>query len=377
MNIDPHEIFLNLVRFGIGVSADVENIQGLYWPQIKALADRQGLGAIVLDALNQDDTIFANEIPLQLKLEWIGDVIQGEQKYQRHQEVAENMAKYFITNGIRTFVIKGRVISECYPRPDHRVSCDMDCYLINATNNLNGPFSNEQLRDHEEAWEKGNELMRRKKVEVRDDFYKNSIFRLSGLMVENHRYLIPFRGNRTLQRLETYLQSQFMVDIPELRKCGKFEDSELCRPPVMVSALLLIEHAYSHFLHEGLTWRFVLDWVLFSRKHWEVIDWHEFENCVDEFGFRKFYDAFARLGLYLVGELHFKSLTFRDSLMLKDIWAPLDLHQTVRGVKGKLALAGNTWRARWKYRYFTEMNWIQALWIQTKGVLFEKYPQLY
>ena len=62
--------------------------------------------------------------------------------------------------------------------------------------------------------------------------------------------------------------------------------------------------------------------------------------------------------------------------MLEDIWAPLDLHETVTGVKGKLALAGNTWRARWKYRHFTEMNWMQALWIQVKGVLFEKDPRL-
>ena len=43
---------------------------------------------------------------------------------------------------------------------------------------------------------------------------------------------------------------------------------------------------------------------------------------------------------------------------------------------GQLALAGNTWRARWKYRYFTGMNWMQALWIQVKGFLFEKNPSL-
>lgn len=35
----------------------------------------------------------------------------------------------------------------------------------------------------------------------------------------------------------------------------------------------------------------------------------------------------------------------RDMLMLEDIWAPLDLPESVRGFKDKLALAGNTWRA--------------------------------
>jgi hypothetical protein len=42
----------------------------------------------------------------------------------------------------------------------------------------------------------------------------------------------------------------------------------------------------------------------------------------------------------------------------------------------KLALAGNTWRARWKYRLFAEISWLQALWIQVKGVLFEMAPKL-
>jgi len=45
----------------------------------------------------------------------------------------------------------------------------------------------------------------------------------------------------------------------------------------MVSALFLIEHAYSHFLHEGLTWRHVLDWTMFSRRHREEIDWEAFD----------------------------------------------------------------------------------------------------
>lgn len=83
-----------------------------------------------------------------------------------------------------------------------------------------------------------------------------------------------------------------------------------------------------------------------------------------------------RLGQYLLGDLPEEELTKTDRLMFDDIWAPLDLHETVRGVKGKLALAGNTWRARWKYRHFTDMSWVTALWIQVKGFLFEKNPEL-
>ena len=144
----------------------------------------------------------------------------------------------------------------------------------------------------------------------------------------------------------------------------------------MVTALFLIEHAYSHFLHEGLTWKMVLDWMMFRRKHNEEIDWVVFDEFVDELGFRKFYDSYYRLGQYLLGELNEECLNTQDKKMLDDVWSELDVHETVKGVKGKLALVGNTWRARWKYQYFSEDSMLKALWIQVKGVLFVKNPTL-
>ena len=70
----------------------------------------------------------------------------------------------------------------------------------------------------------------------------------------------------------------------------------------MVSALFLIEHAYSHFLHEGLTCRHVLDWQMFSRRHRQEIDWASFDVYIDEFGFRKFYDTFNAIGVEMFND---------------------------------------------------------------------------
>jgi hypothetical protein len=82
------------------------------------------------------------------------------------------------------------------------------------------------------------------------------------------------------------------------------------------------------------------------------------------------------MGKYLLGELSFDELNYNEKKMLADVWAPLYLHETARGVKGKLALSGNTWRARWKYRYFGDISMRSALWIQVKEFLFEKNPSL-
>lgn len=360
--------FLNLVRLGIGTvnnpKLTVHNL--IDWENIKAMADQQGLTAITLDGIEQLPSQLRP--PLDFLLQWIGEVIQDESVYWDQHKEAEKMAALFHSNNIRTYVLKGVVVAECYLRPQHRMSVDVDCYLLSEEGDFN-------------AWALGNDLIKAQGYEVKYEFYKNSTFLLPGLTVENHQYLTPFRGNKTLQKLEVFLQSQLKIDSLELKDSPeaerrKFAGTELWRPPVLVTALFLVEHAYSHFLHEGLTWRHVLDWMMFSKKHKDDINWVDFEVLVEKYGFRKFYDAYNRIGKYLLGEILDSSLTFQEKRMLADIWEPLNLHDTVRGLKGKLALAGNTWRARWKYKYFTDMNWMKALWIQTKGFLFEKNPKL-
>ena len=367
-----HESFIQLVRLGIGYTDTTEITDSVDWVEVKTLAEQQGLSAVVLDGIGRFKSLNFQGVqgpPQELLLEWIGETLQNESIYETQQKEAVKMAGLFQNNVIRTYVLKGSVVAECYPKPSHRPSVDMDCYLMPEQSDF-------------DAWNLGNDLIKTQGYEVAFDYYKNSTFYLSDLTVENHQYFTPFRGNKRLAALEKWLQGQFKNGLSGSR----IEETELWRPPVMVTALFLIEHAYSHFLHEGLTWRMVLDWMMFSRKHKDEIDWTLLGAKIDEFGFRKFYDSYHRLGKYLVGELRVLSqeseqiraegFELRDSLMLKDIWAELDVHDTVKGIKGKFALVGNTLRARCKYKYFSEDSMLKALWIQVKGVLFEKNPKL-
>lgn len=114
----------------------------------------------------------------------------------------------------------------------------------------------------------------------------------------------------------------------------EFEDTGLFMPPVLASALFLTEHAYSHFLHEGLNLRHLLDWALFRRKHGYDMDWGAFEKYVDEFGFRRFYDAYSHLGNYVLGLYKYSSLAALERRMMDSVWAGLDLHKSVRDLSG-------------------------------------------
>lgn len=387
MGMNLKEIFLRLVRLGLGCadySSDlIPQLSVKDWQVLENIANEQGLLGVMLDGVEK--------LPRELRpekkaiIQSIGQMIQSEQQYAVQEHAAAEMALLLHQHGIRTYVLKGAVVAECFPRPEHRRSVDMDCFLVNDNDN-------KDLDLNAEVWEKGNRVVEEAGFEVARGFYKNSTFHLPGLAVENHRFMTPFRGNKRLKRLERLLQSMIINDNLNDNENGggedvkvsvkveasnrRFEGTWLYRPPVMVSALFLIEHAYSHFLHEGLTWRHVLDWTMFSRRHREEIDWGTFDAFVDEYGFRKFYDSYSRLGRFLVGELTADGLTPADRRMLSDVWAPLDVHESLHGLKAKLQLAGNYWRARWKYRLFTDMTWLRALAEWVLGAVFERQPRL-
>ena len=349
-------IFLHLIRLGAGVSSAAILPDYVDWQGLLVLAEQQGLVGVALDGI---DKLPLDQRPKKQDiLRWIGVTLQYETQNAVQQKAASEMAAIFHKNTIRTYVLKGEVVAECYPNPLHRFSVDLDCFLLPDDSDF-------------DAWSFGNELIKAQGYEVNFEYYKNSTFFLPGLTVENHQYMVPFRGNKKLTKLEILLQSYMRKDKGE----DRIEGTYLYRPPVM-TALFLVEHAYSHFLHEGLTWRMVLDWTLYTRRHESELEWDSLERLIDEFGLRKFYNAFYRLGKYLVGEIQDFALNSCERKMLEDVWAELDVHETVNGIKGKLALVGNTWRARWKYNTFAEISWIQALWIQVKGFIFIRKTSL-
>ncbi|MBR5736532.1 MAG: nucleotidyltransferase family protein [Bacteroidales bacterium] len=358
---NTQETVLHFLRIGLG-EKDVYNAEH-GWEKVYDEAAQLGVSPFVFDGYvkKYDARELVSEMPVAEKMKWIATVFNSEALSATHETTANDLAHIFAEGGLRTYVLKGYVIAECYPQPKHRQSVDLDCFLVSAEDQNNF-----------DSWEKGNLLIEKHGFSVARDFYKNSTFHLPQLMVENHKFLTPFRGNKYLTKLEAFLQGLIRADEGK----DKIDDTELLRPPVMASALFLVEHSFSHFLHEGLNLRHITDWMMFSRYHKDDISWPQFESYIDEFGFRRFYDAYVHVGKYVLGDIPFEQLTAPEQRMMNSVWEGLDLHDTVRGFRGKLNLVGNTFRARWKYKYFSPISMIHALWIQVKGFLFIKQPKL-
>lgn len=357
------DFLLDLIRASVVGRPDSAIPASVNWPLLIEEADRQGVSVIASDGLQKlyDAGIYSvsgDKEERRTKAKWFAKTVKYEQRYANQLSAAKKLGEQFASAGVRTVILKGLTVSECYPIPAHRYSADLDCFLMKEGKHL-------------DAYELGNRVMENHGLKVDRSFYKNSSFDFSGLHVENHKYCTPFRGNKTLHRFELLLQSMIMNGplIP-------YEDTGLLVPPPLASALFLTEHAYSHFLHEGLNLRHILDWALFRRKHSSDVDWAAFDLYIDEFGFRRFYEAFSHLGEFVLGEREEWALTGPERRMMDSVWAGLDLHESVKGFIGKMRLVGNTLRAGWKYREFAPISMAKALAIQVKGFLFERNPVL-
>ena len=356
--MNERAFLLNLIRSAVLGETHFSVPESLDWARLIDEASRQGMSVIASDGLQwlYDQGIYAAHDEKELrrmKARWFGKTMQYEQRYASQMSAAKKMGEWLTEEGIQTVVLKGFVVAECYPIPAHRYSSDMDCFLIKDG-------------EHLEAYELGNRVMEDHGVSVDRSYYKNSAYDVAELHVENHKFCTPFRGNVTLRKMERLLQ-RLIIEGP-LTPLG---DSILLEPPPLFSALFLMEHSYSHFLHEGLTLKHVLDWALFRRKHTEDTDWDAFRSYCQEFGLLRFAEALENICDYV---LYDQPLT--ETRIMDDIWKGLSLHDDKKGLALRLSIARNTLNAGWKYRGYSEISMLKGLWIQVKGFLFDKNPRL-
>lgn len=255
------EIVKALIRKAINpsLSVDTELFREVDWREVMQIASAHGVLAIAFDGIEA--------LPMDCRLEkkalmrWIGQVCYQEKMFERNWKVAKQLANLWSSKGIDTLVLKGRAIAQYYPKPAHRYSCDLDVFIG---------------RD----WDMACQMLEEKGVKLVREVYKEVEFRLDNVYVECHRYITPFRGNRTLQRFEEYLR-RLLAEASKQR----FEETYLLCPPLMFTIMLFIEHALGDLLHGKLSLKHLVDWIILRKQSF---DYKLFELQCREFGFDRF-----------------------------------------------------------------------------------------
>lgn len=328
--LSSKDVFLSLVRMGIGHTAETIPNQ-VNWSEIKALADSQGLSAIVMDGIEQIPN--ENRPPRDITLPWIGEVVNNyEQRYYRYCEALASLAEFYNDHEIPMMVLKGYVCSLYWPKPNHRPCGDIDIWLFGK-------------------YKEADKIMTRKqKIQIDSSHHHHTVFNWHGFMVENHYDFLDVTTRGSSREFELALKDLGK----DVSYVVKVNNQIVNQPSPNLHALFLIRHMVDHFTSVSISLRQLLDWAFFVKRYSKEIDWVWLSSLLEKFHIKDFYNC---LNAICVVDLGFSNSIFPplqyDSLLkekvLKDILYPEFTAEEPRGFINKMFYKycrwqGNAWK---------------------------------
>lgn len=359
--ISALETLIALLQAALGKMPEIKNKE-INWEEIYELSRRQEVTAIALDGLqklvNFQPNLFAcsSSSEKKLKMRWIGSMMTQERLYTTNLFSAKKLATLYDKNEMYTYVLKGFSISQLYPIPTHRFSCDLDCFLLPQS----GTF---------DAYELGNSLARKDGSNVDAGYYKHSVFSYGSLIVENHRYCCSVKRSKRTKKLEIYLES-LLKDYTPLY----LANTKMALPPPMFQALFFIEHANGHFLYSKMSLKHVCDWAMMRKAFKDMLDWAEFDKQCIRFGLKNFVICLNHLTNYIVGECNYQDLGPLDRRVLKDIFK--EVHFSKNSALQRLQKACSVICSSWKFKHFCSDSMIKELSHSVWAYLYQDNPEL-
>lgn len=347
---DLYADFLQLVRLGIGTSNDGRISNKTDWARMKALADEQGLSAVVLDALNAGGNHLTMTMPLQMKLEWIGKVLQNyEQRYVTYEKAISSLAGFYNQHWFKMMVVKGYACSVDWPKPNHRPCGDIDIWQFGQWKEANNAI----------AEEKG--------IKIDNSHHHHTLFDWHGFTVENHYDFIEVHHHKSNPKFEEILKELAKDDTYVVVLDGE----KVYFPSPNLHALFLLKHAMSHFAAEVFTFRQLLDWAFFVQKHTNEINWSWIEQILEEYGMKKLYDVFNAICVGDLGfDVHiFPKVQFDPALkdrVLNEMLSPEFSETEPKGLISRVMFKYRRWKANeWKHKLCYKESMWSAFWSGT------------
>ena len=350
--MNNQDTFLQLVRLGIGHFAD--HITGeINWNDIQALAERQGLSAIVVDGVEKlPDNM---RPPKPVLLQWIGETIQGfEFRFEQYKKAIGSLAGFYNQHGYKMMVLKGYACGLNWPKPEHRPFGDIDIW---------------QFGLQKEA----DKTLREKGIKIDNSHHHHSVFNWGEFMVENHYDFINVHHHQSNRGLEAIFKELGADDSHFIEVKGE----KVYLPSPNLHALFLLKHTMNDFTSFSMSLRQLLDWAFFVETHTKEIDWEWLNEQLDRFHMKDFFNCINAICVEDLGfpvEI-FKAVQFVPGLkekVLNDILFPKFTAEEPRGLIKRLAYKYRRWKGNeWKHQMcYNESMW-SSFWYGVWGHLLK------
>lgn len=240
------------------------------WSKVYSVLGMHGLAAFAYDAVAALPADM--KPPKEVAMKFISSALAAEKNYAKFAGIDREIGEMVRESGCKAIRLKGLTLSEYYPKPYTRKFVDIDFYSPDNGNEIDSFF-------------------RSKGVAVDDGFYRHSHFHLHGVLVENHKCLLDVRGRRKMRELDKDLKAMAVERLEAEAAPGMYD------PPVRISAIFNLHHALSHFIYEGISLKFLTDWIYFLRAEKEVMGSDEMKRSLERHGLTKFAGVMTKVSV--------------------------------------------------------------------------------
>lgn len=240
------------------------------WSKVYSVLGMHGLAAFAYDAVAALPADM--KPPKEVAMKFISSALAAEKNYAKFAGIDREIGEMVRESGCKAIRLKGLTLSEYYPKPYTRKFVDIDFYSPDNGNEIDSFF-------------------RSKGVAVDDGFYRHSHFHLHGVLVENHKCLLDVRGRRKMRELDKDLKAMAVEKLAAETAPGMYD------PPVRMSAIFNLHHALSHFIYEGISLKFLTDWIYFLRAEKEVMGSDEMKRSLERHGLTKFAGVMTKVSV--------------------------------------------------------------------------------
>ena len=287
------EAFFELVRAGLWPNDNHNHndnhvfFKDVDWAEVYRLAEEQsvmGLIAAGLENLNDNPNV---NIPLELKLQIIGEALQIEQQNKEMNAFVARLIDKLRKEDVYAVLVKGQGIAQCYEKPLWRASGDVDLLLSDSN------------------YEKAKKVLLPLATDVETEFshFKHQGMTINGFVVELHGTLHSRLSGRVDRMIDNVQKDVFYggnVRSEEF-KCSNGSRVQVFLPAPNEDVIFVFTHILHHFFFEGIGLRQICDWCRLLWTYRESLNHRLLESRIREAGLMTEWKSFAAFAVEYLG----------------------------------------------------------------------------
>ncbi len=275
------------------------------WAAILTIARMQTVSGIVFDGISNLEPDM--QPPSSIMLQLYQTIVRIEQSHELLNDRLSRMITLLQSEDIHAVLLKGQGVAQNYPNPARRQCGDIDLYI------------------GKKNYKRACELVTKKGMVPKDSLesHKHLHFNYEGVDIELHRIVEkfpdPFKDKLFQQWTQYHLQTEKL-------NAWNLNDLEVLLPPPNFNALYIFNHAFHHFISDGVGCRQLCDWAIYLHKFHHHINKQELMDDLTSLGLLRPWQIFGCIAVDQLGlskeEFPFYTDKFREvsqKVILKDI----------------------------------------------------------